>query len=419
MAPACPSLLRPPPVRLSAAAPLCCPLPARCSVINCAAQAAPAACEGEGEAAARAVNVPTRLLDALERHAERHGRCGGARAWDVACLTPAQLLETSRLAAVFKGKGSLCLSPEGPRLASARPSAGAARPPLPALPPRSRPALVHLSTDHVYNGGRGMYREDSELDPINTYGRTKVDGEAAVAKRWPGRHVILRPSIIYGPPPPSPTRRGLFLQSVDAALAAGVSPGGRRGGACARWGEEGRGGGTPASRGEPPRLPPGRRRSPPPSLKTSGAPPRTFKTWWRPAAPRWRAAPSWARPAACSTWAGPGASTEWTWPWRWRRWAGLRCTEGPRSGTVHRRLACNWSTGRLQLVDRLPFSTAPPTCPAPAPPPPKKKAGARLRPRARAAGLRRLGAPRGRHPRRHKHGLRRAGAGAGGAADAL
>lgn len=53
-------------------------LPRPRRVINCAAQAAPAACEGEGEAAARAINVPTQLLDALQRHAEQHGRWDGA-----------------------------------------------------------------------------------------------------------------------------------------------------------------------------------------------------------------------------------------------------------------------------------------------------------------------------------------------------
>lgn len=50
------------------------PLAPPCSVVNCAAQAAPAACEGEGEAAARAVNIPHRLLDALEAHSRQHGR---------------------------------------------------------------------------------------------------------------------------------------------------------------------------------------------------------------------------------------------------------------------------------------------------------------------------------------------------------
>lgn len=70
------------------------PLPA-CRVINCAAQAAPAACEGEGEAAARAVNVPSQLLGALQRHEQRHGRqvacpsfpaCWSA--WIIAYLMP-------------------------------------------------------------------------------------------------------------------------------------------------------------------------------------------------------------------------------------------------------------------------------------------------------------------------------------------
>ena len=58
------------------------PLPAAVlhrRVVNCAAEAAPAACEANPEASA-AVNVPTRLLDALQRHRQQHGRCG-AGAW--------------------------------------------------------------------------------------------------------------------------------------------------------------------------------------------------------------------------------------------------------------------------------------------------------------------------------------------------
>lgn len=66
-----------------------------------------------------------------------------------------------------------------------------------------------------------MYREDAELRPVNKYGQQKVEGERLVASRWP-RHVILRPSIIYGPPPRNPIRRGLFLQYIDTSLAAGV-----------------------------------------------------------------------------------------------------------------------------------------------------------------------------------------------------
>jgi nucleoside-diphosphate-sugar epimerase len=45
-----------------------------------------------------------------------------------------------------------------------------------------------------------------------------------VQARWPHqRQLILRPSIIYGPPPPNPIRRGQFLQYIDASLAAQAS----------------------------------------------------------------------------------------------------------------------------------------------------------------------------------------------------
>lgn len=42
------------------------------AVINTAAVSQPAACERD-EAAAAAVNVPTQLLDALQRHRQEHG----------------------------------------------------------------------------------------------------------------------------------------------------------------------------------------------------------------------------------------------------------------------------------------------------------------------------------------------------------
>lgn len=39
--------------------------------------------------------------------------------------------------------------------------------------------LVHLSTDCVFSGRRGGYREDDEPDPIDLYGRTKLLGEVS------------------------------------------------------------------------------------------------------------------------------------------------------------------------------------------------------------------------------------------------
>lgn len=75
----------------------------------------------------------------------------------------------------------------------------------------------------VYDGSRSLWREGDPLAPVNAYGRTKLAGEQAVAAGWPN-HAVLRSSIIYGPPPPQPVSRPLFLQFIDAQLAEGVRP---------------------------------------------------------------------------------------------------------------------------------------------------------------------------------------------------
>jgi dTDP-4-dehydrorhamnose reductase len=39
--------------------------------------------------------------------------------------------------------------------------------------------LIHVSTDCVFSGGRGRYRESDAPDPVDVYGRTKLLGEVA------------------------------------------------------------------------------------------------------------------------------------------------------------------------------------------------------------------------------------------------
>jgi dTDP-4-dehydrorhamnose reductase len=57
--------------------------------------------------------------------------------------------------------------------------------------------LVHYSTDHVFEGRDGApYAEGDAPHPVNVYGQTKLDGEAAVAAAG-GAYLILRTSWLY------------------------------------------------------------------------------------------------------------------------------------------------------------------------------------------------------------------------------
>jgi dTDP-4-dehydrorhamnose reductase len=60
--------------------------------------------------------------------------------------------------------------------------------------------LIYISTDYVFNGERGNYRESDLPDPINYYGLTKVKAEEQV-KSLMDEHCIARPSVMYGATP--------------------------------------------------------------------------------------------------------------------------------------------------------------------------------------------------------------------------
>jgi dTDP-4-dehydrorhamnose reductase len=63
--------------------------------------------------------------------------------------------------------------------------------------------LLHYSTDYVFDGEKyGFYLEDDKRNPLGAYGRSKADGEDAIANIFhsnnAGQYAIFRTSWVYG-----------------------------------------------------------------------------------------------------------------------------------------------------------------------------------------------------------------------------
>ena len=68
----------------------------------------------------------------------------------------------------------------------------------PAILARQSPAILHYSTDYVFDGAaRTPYVEDDLPSPLSAYARSKSSGDAAVRASNP-RHFLLRVGCIYG-----------------------------------------------------------------------------------------------------------------------------------------------------------------------------------------------------------------------------
>lgn len=58
--------------------------------------------------------------------------------------------------------------------------------------------VVFYSTDYVFDGKTGMYTEDAAVNPLNEYGRSKLQGELLVMSAAPGA-LIIRTTGVFGP----------------------------------------------------------------------------------------------------------------------------------------------------------------------------------------------------------------------------
>jgi dTDP-4-dehydrorhamnose reductase len=66
--------------------------------------------------------------------------------------------------------------------------------------------FVHLSSDLVFDGMQGGYREADDPGPVNSYGRSKAEAELR-ALHAHGRATLARTSLIYGGSQPGPQER--------------------------------------------------------------------------------------------------------------------------------------------------------------------------------------------------------------------
>ncbi len=58
--------------------------------------------------------------------------------------------------------------------------------------------LIHLSTDFIFDGRNGPYREEDEAHPLSIYGQSKLDAERVVMNAGLAKWGIARTIIVYG-----------------------------------------------------------------------------------------------------------------------------------------------------------------------------------------------------------------------------
>jgi dTDP-4-dehydrorhamnose reductase len=79
--------------------------------------------------------------------------------------------------------------------------------------------LLQISTDFVFDGQDGPYREDARPNPVSYYGRSKLAGENNARGAGTDRWAIIRTVLVYGAP--QADARSNFVTWVYSKLQAG------------------------------------------------------------------------------------------------------------------------------------------------------------------------------------------------------
>lgn len=152
---------------------------------------------------------------------------GGARAGEVQGfqLTPIDLTDPNEIVAAFRHARPDAVIHAGamanvadcfrqPERANQVNVGGTAL--LAELAAETKARLVYASTDLVFDGARGSYREEDATNPLSVYGQTKREAELAVLA-GPG-NVVVRLSWLFGP---TLTGRESFFDQQLGALRQG------------------------------------------------------------------------------------------------------------------------------------------------------------------------------------------------------
>lgn len=62
---------------------------------------------------------------------------------------------------------------------------------------RTNAKLIYFSTDYIFNGENGPYDEEATADPINVYGRQKLEAEHYISL-FANDYLIIRTTVVYG-----------------------------------------------------------------------------------------------------------------------------------------------------------------------------------------------------------------------------